>query len=197
LYAVYHTNTAPGTVEDWAAARFGWWRLPVLLWFLHAAAGHLRDRDGSHWSLLGGLVFGAHEFGHLFFAFFGELLTVFGGSLMQLLVPIGVGALMWRSRDWFGLACAAVLLGASLGHLAVYVADASVRELDLVSFSPDAAGHDWNWLLRRWDLLAQDQAIARLLRALGWLCWGAGAALGGWLLTRMRWRLSDPSAPRG
>ena len=46
---------------------------------------------GGH--LFAGINFGAHEFGHLFFAFFGEWMTIAGGSLMQLLVPIGAAAL--------------------------------------------------------------------------------------------------------
>ncbi len=174
----------------WAAPRSPWWRLPVLLWFAWTALGHLRDPD--YVSLAGGVIFGAHEFGHLFFGAFGEHVAVLGGSAMQVLVPIGAGAAMARSRDWFGVACACCLLGASLGQLAVYVADARAMELDLVSFSPEGAIHDWHYLLARWGLLNQDQHLARLVRLAGFTIASLGTAGGGWLLTQMRRRVSAP-----
>jgi hypothetical protein len=177
----------------WAADRHALWRLPVLLWFAWTASGHLRDPLTG--SILSGLYFGAHEFGHLAFAFFGELMTILGGSLMQLLVPIGAAAAMAHARDWFGVACALCLLGGSCGDLALYIGDARALELDLVSFSPDGGDHDWRWLLDRWGLLRQDQAIARAVRGVGALCIGVGTLGGGWLLTQMRWRLSAPPAP--
>jgi hypothetical protein len=183
------------TWTAWAAARLAWWRVPVLAWLALVAVGHLRDRDGSYGSLVGGFLFGAHEFGHLVFFIFGETLGLLGGSLMQLLVPLGALALMWRAGDWFGMACTACLMAASHGHLAVYIADARALQLDLVSFTPDGGGHDWAELLSAWGLLRQDLAIARLVRGLGWLWWAAGVGGGLWLLTRMRWRLSAPQAP--
>lgn len=135
----------------------------MLLW---QAVQPLREMGPS---LFGGITFGAHEFGHLFFAFFGEWMTIAGGSLMQLLVPIGAAAVVMRSRDWFGLAVCGLFLASSLGDLSWYIADARAQDLDLVSFSPDGGGHDWHYLLRHAGLLKQDLALARLTRLLGWL----------------------------
>lgn len=122
---------------------------------------------GGH--LFAGITFGAHEFGHLVFALFGEWMGIAGGSLMQLLVPIGAAAVVMRKRDWFGLAVCALFLAASLGDLSWYVGDARAQDLDLVSFSPDGGGHDWHYLLAQAGLLKQDLALARLLRGIGWL----------------------------
>jgi hypothetical protein len=118
--------------------------------------------------LFSGITFGAHEFGHLFFAFFGEWMTVAGGSLMQLLVPIGAGAVVLRSKDWFGAAVCGLFLASALGDLSWYIGDARARDLDLGSFSPDASGHDWAYLLKHAGLLHKDLVIARSVRLLGW-----------------------------
>jgi len=60
-------------------------------------------------------------------------------------------------------------LAVSLGQLAVYIADARAESLDLVSFSPEGGGHDWNYLLERWNLLRSDVAIGRFTRFVGWV----------------------------
>jgi hypothetical protein len=166
----------------------------VLLWFAASAIAHLRDPQ--HISLLGGVIFGAHEFGHLFFGFFGEFVAVLGGSVMQLLIPIGAAAALAGGRDWFGVACAFCLLGASCGHLSGYVADARAMDLDLVSFSPEGAIHDWHYLLSHWGLLREDQFLARLVRVAGSASTAVGVVLGGWLLTQMRsLRVTPPEQP--
>lgn len=150
----------------WAAGRSWQWRLPLFAVLAWQAVQPLREMGGH---LFAGITFGAHEFGHLFFAFFGEWMTIAGGSVMQLLVPIGAAAVVMRSRDWFGLAVCALFLAASLGDLSWYVGDARAQDLDLVSFSPDGGGHDWHYLLAHAGLLKQDLALARMLRGFGWL----------------------------
>jgi hypothetical protein len=56
-----------------------------------------------------------------------------------------------------------------LGDLSWYIADARARELDLLSFSPDASGHDWSYLLSKAGLLRQDIRIARFTKFIGWI----------------------------
>lgn len=152
--------------KAWAAGRRWQWRLPLFAVLAWQALRPLNEM-GPH--LFSGITFGAHEFGHLFFALFGEWMAIAGGSLMQLLVPIGAAAVVLRSKDWFGAAVCALFLAASLGDLSWYVADASVLDLDLVSFSSDGGEHDWNYLLGRAGLLGWDREIAGALRAIGWL----------------------------
>ncbi len=155
------------TVRAWSAGRWWYWRLPLFLLLLVQATRPLRVQGEPH--LFGGIIFGAHEFGHLFWAFAGEWMTIAGGSLTQLLIPIGAGAVVARSKDWFGVTVCGLFLAASLGDLSWYIADARARELDLLSFSPDASGHDWSYLLSRAGLLRQDLAIARFTRFVGWV----------------------------
>lgn len=154
------------TIRPWAAGRWWQWRLPLLLVLVVQASRPLRELGAPN--IFRGITFGAHEFGHLFFAFGGEWLTIAGGSLMQLLIPIGAAAAVLRSRDWFGVAVCGLFLAASLGDLSWYIGDARARDLDLVSFSPDGGGHDWAYLLRHAGLLRRDLAIASFTRFVGW-----------------------------
>ncbi len=154
------------TIRPWAAGRWWQWRLPLLLLLVVHTSRPLRALGDPH--LFAGINFGAHEFGHLFFAFGGEWLTIAGGSLMQLLIPIGAAAAVLRGRDWFGAAACGLFFAASLGDLSWYIGDARARELDLVSFSPDGGGHDWAYLLRHAGALQKDLALARFTRFVGW-----------------------------
>jgi hypothetical protein len=126
------------------------------------------------------LVF--HEAGHPLFGMLGwEALTVLGGTLMQLLVPLLVLGSFWLRRDALGTACAGVWAGENLLNIARYVADARAQVLPLVG----GGEHDWADLLGRWGLLAQDTTLGQLLRGVGWLGMVACWAWLGW-----RWRSS-------
>lgn len=148
-------------IDNWCAGKDWRWRAALLALLVWQALRPLRDSES--WSIFRGITFGVHEFGHLFFSLFGsEWLAVAGGSLMQLLIPIGAMALVGKtSKDWFGVTATATWLGASLIDLAPYIADARAQELDLVSFSEDASGHDWHYLLAQAGMLKQDLAVAR------------------------------------
>lgn len=181
-------------MRAWAAGRSWHWRVPLFLLLAYQASIPLRRMDGH---LFAGITFGAHEFGHLFFAFFGQWMAIAGGSVMQLLIPIGAAAAVWRARDWFGVTVCALFLAASLGDLSWYIADARAQDLDLVSFSPDGGGHDWHYLLARAGMLKQDTALARLTRFVGWLLiLGAAfvaAQLAYWMATEPAPTASDSS----
>ena len=154
-------------MREWCAGRWWQWRVPLFLLLVVQATRPLRGQGEPH--IFAGITFGAHEFGHLFFAFGGEWITIAGGSLMQLLIPIGAAAVLARSKDWFGVAVCGLFLAASLGDLSWYIADARARELDLLSFSPDASGHDWSYLLNKAGMLRHDLRLARFTKFIGWI----------------------------
>lgn len=178
-------------MRAWSTGRWWWWRAPL---FLLLATQVLRPlREQGDWTLFSGILFGAHEFGHLFWALLGEWFGVAGGSLTQLFVPIGAIALVWRGKDWFGVAIGGLFLATSLAELSWYIADARTEMMDLVSFSAEGAVHDWNYLLGRAGWLKADLAIARSLRFVAWLVLAGStlltAQLCWWMATR-RPRLS-------
>ncbi len=111
-----------------------------------------------------------HEAGHILFAPFGRFLSVLGGSLMQILVPLVVaGAFLWR-RNPFGGAVGIWWLGESCLDLAPYIADARAGQLLLlggVTGSEVEDYHDWEMILRQLGWLRHDIALARLTHVLG------------------------------
>ena len=167
---------------EWCRGRWWQWRVPLLLFLAWDGQRHLRDPEAR--GLFGGITFGAHELGHLVFAFFGEFMAVAGGSLNQLLIPIGAALLLYHHRDYFGVAVAGAWLGSSLFDLATYIGDARSLDLDLVGFG-DAVQHDWAWLLGRLGWLPYDTRIAGLTRAAGVLVLALSLAFGAWLCWRM------------
>lgn len=122
--------------------------------------------------LLDGVNLLFHEAGHPLFGIFGwEALTVLGGTLMQLLVPLLVLGSFWLRRETLGTAVTGVWAFENLLNIARYVADARAQALPLVG----GGEHDWADLLGRWGLLAQDATIGQALRLAGWIgmlaCW--------------------------
>jgi len=112
--------------------------------------------------LLDGVNLLFHKAGHPLFGLLGwETLTILGGTLMQLLVPLLVAGSFWLRRDAYGTAVAGVWGFENLLNIARYLADARAQVLPLVG----GGEHDWTSLLSGWGCLAQDSAIAQVIRA--------------------------------
>jgi len=123
-----------------------------------------------------------HEAGHPLFGIFGwEPLSILGGTLMQLGVPLLVAGSFWLRREPLAVTVAGIWFFENFLNIARYVADARAQVLPLVG----GGEHDWADLLGRWGLLAQDAAIAQGLRALGWL-----GMLACWMWLAWRWHQS-------
>lgn len=134
------------------------------------------------------LVF--HEAGHMFFMPFGRTMTVLGGSLFQVLLPLMLMfAFLIVNKDAFGGAVCLWWVGQSLMDLAPYIADATAQRLPLLGggTGADRPGfHDWNTLLRPRGWLEYDHQIAAAADRIGALivvialCWGALALWREW-----------------
>ena len=168
-----------GTSAAWAAGKSPWWRAVVLAWVGFAAVIMIRhdltrDPEGASAlfvGILAALDYHIHEFGHLAFGAFGLFVGVLGGSLMQLLLPVGAAVLLFvTQRDWFALSFCGAWLALGLGSVATYCADARALELDLMGLGDGSGdsgpytGHDWNYLLSTLGWLKYDVRIAGLMR---------------------------------
>jgi len=156
---------------------------------------------GPHFLHLGHLVF--HEAGHIVFIPFGRFMTIAGGSLMQLIVPLVAAlALLLKHRpDPFGAAVGVWWLGTSLVDLSPYIGDAQSLKLIMIGGFlaedvPDA--HDWRNILDGLGLLRFDREIAQAAHALGVTLMVAGMAWGAWMLWRQlrAARAAEAARPR-
>lgn len=129
------------------------------------------------------LVF--HEAGHPLAGALSERLAVYGGTLMQLAIPLAVAGSFLRRREALGFALAGVWLFQNFFNIARYVADARTQALPLVG----GGDHDWAEILSRWGALHLDGTLARVLGVAGVV--GVAACVV-WLA--LQWRRQDAEA---
>lgn len=111
-----------------------------------------------------------HEAGHLIFIPFGRFMTILGGTLGQILMPlICLGTFLVKTRDPFGAAVALWWTAESLMDIAPYIDDARAMDLMLLGgvTGKETDGHDWNNILTMLNLLEWDHRLAHLTYNLG------------------------------
>jgi hypothetical protein len=127
-----------------------------------------------------------HEFGHIVFRPFGEFMTLLGGSLFQVMVPLALGNyFLVKNRDPF--AASLMLWWAAGGVLdtAPYVYDAlKPQHVLLTGRTGDTGAHDFIDVLGDLGLLHHAQPIGRAVHAFGAAIMIAALAWGAWLLSQ-------------
>lgn len=173
----------------------GWerrWRLALTL--LLAGYGWQLARTPGQFRWLDSLDLAIHEVGHLVFAFGGQVLTILGGTLLQLLIPAAFIVALRRQGDPHGATVPLWWLGQNCLNIAVYIKDARAQELPLVG----GGEHDWTLLLERMGVLARDVVIGRAVAAIGLILFVTASVLG-WraLSVETAPRVAQPDAPAG
>lgn len=105
-----------------------------------------------------------HEAGHLVFSPFGRTLSIWGGTLLQLIFPAVFCGYFALRGETAGTAFTAFWFGESLRYSSVYIGDARAMVLPLVG----GGEHDWNTILGDLGLLGSDRTIADLVGFFGW-----------------------------
>ncbi len=123
----------------------------------------LLDEDGFLFLDYVNLPF--HEFGHLFFGVFGGMIGIWGGTLMQLIIPLVILISFLFRKETAGVFFSSFWLGENLLNISVYINDARTMALPLVG----GGDHDWNIILGRMDLLGSDHSIAGTAKVIGWI----------------------------
>lgn len=130
-------------------------------------------------SFMHNILLPIHEAGHVFLMPFGEFLTILGGSLFQLALPVSIGvAFLLKNRDNFAAALCFWWAAVSLLDLSPYIYDALHPQLTMLGGHTGEDGpHDWIYLLdvfgqiqraQRWGGLAHTLGTLAVLAALGW-----------------------------
>lgn len=123
-----------------------------------------------------------HEGGHLLFGWFGYSIGIWGGTLLQWLVPLLLAAFFFVQGETAGFAFCAFFFFENWLYTSAYMADARVMVLPLVTVGDaEYTIHDWNFIFSQLGLLSHDTAIAAAVRVLGWLGMIAAAS---WLVYR-------------
>lgn len=125
-----------------------------------------------------------HEFGHILFRPFGEFMTLLGGSLFQILLPLVFGGIfLGKNRDPFAAAVMLWWSGVAIMDVAPYIYDAwEPQHLLLTGRTGDTGAHDFIDTLGDLGLLSRAQPIGRGVHALGFVVMLASLVWGGWLV---------------
>ena len=131
-----------------------------------------------------------HEGGHNLFGWFGPTLGLWGGTLLQLLVPLLLAASFFKQRQIPGFVFCLFFFFENWLNIATYMADARAMALPLVTTGdPEFVKHDWNTIFGSLGLLEYDTNIAAGIRLLGW-CGMTGCVV--WLAMRARVKNEQP-----
>ena len=137
------------------------------------------------------LVF--HEAGHVIFRLLGQFMSILGGSLLQLLVPLIFMGSFIKRKDMFAASIMLWWFAQSMMDLVAYIDDARRQEMWLLGGvqGKDLPGiHDWNNILSQLGLLQYDHFLATITSWLAILIMLVSFYWGARLLKVMRNSLS-------
>jgi hypothetical protein len=165
--------------EDWRpVSRYGLmgWLLFYLIFLAYAFTKH-----GEFLFIdLANLV--VHEGGHLLFGWFGPTPGLWGGTLLQWLVPLLLAAYFLIQRQTAAFAFCTFFFFENWLYTATYMADARAMVLPLVTAGDsDFIEHDWHTIFSSLGVLQHDTQIASVVSFLGW-CGMLGMVV--WLVRR-------------
>ena len=159
---------------------------PVLAAWLVFYAAFLAYAFSAH----GGFLFidsanlVVHEGGHNLFGWFGPTLGLWGGTLLQWLVPFLLATYFFSQRQATGFVFCLFFFFENWLYTATYMADARAQALPLVTTGdPDFVEHDFHAIFTQLGVLNYDTKIALIVRLLGWC---GMLACTGWLAVRLR-----------
>ncbi len=113
------------------------------------------------------LVF--HEAGHVLFAVFGNrTLTVLGGSLNQIMIPLIILIGFFYKNDTAGTGFALFWFFGNFLDVGIYMADGRYLNLPLIG-GLGMEAHDWRNIFNRFDLWSVDQFLAKSVFYSGWV----------------------------
>jgi hypothetical protein len=125
-----------------------------------------------------------HEGGHLLFRWFGPTLCLWGGTILQWLVPLLLAMYFFHERQPAAFIFCAFFFFENWLYTATYMGDARAMVLPLVTTGdPEYVEHDWNTIFSSLGVLPYDTRIAAIVSFLGW-CGMLGSVT--WLALRAK-----------
>ncbi len=106
-----------------------------------------------------------HQAGHLIFLLFEELVTVIGGSFVQIAIPVALVAFFIFRKNYYLTSLLVMWLGYNLVNVSVYMADATTMLLPLPGWKPFPS--DWNYIFGALNIMAWSKQVAFLVNIVG------------------------------
>jgi hypothetical protein len=160
------------------------------VWGIRLYAMDISDAE-INGSFMHVVVLTFHEAGHVVFVPFGRFMTILGGSLFQVLVPLGlmvafIFGLGGSKRDNFAAALMLWWAGVAIIDVAPYIWDAYDPKIMLLGGKTGAEsdGHDWQNILGDLGLLKRAHFVGQLAHKTGLLVMLAGLGWAALLLYR-------------
>ena len=124
-----------------------------------------------------------HEFGHILLRPFGEFMTLLGGSLFQIVLPLIFGGIfLVKNRDPFAASVMLWWSAVAVMDVAPYIYDAwAPQHVLLTGRTGDTGSHDFIDTLGDLGLLHKARPIGRAVHAFGVLMMMSALAWGAWL----------------
>ncbi len=121
--------------------------------------------SSADWHFIDSVNLIVHEAGHVIFSPFGNFLTILGGSLLQVLLPLIFVFYFWFKEQKFSAGITLCWLSINLFNVSVYARDALRMQLPLITGDTDS--HDWNNLLFMLGQLSHAKEISNIIWLLG------------------------------
>ncbi len=178
------------TLSNFFGRCFALFMLFIWSFFLVAYDYRYAEINGS---FMHNILLPIHEAGHVLFIPFGEFMTMLGGSVFQLALPLGIAvAFVLKNRDNFGAAIGAWWASVSLVDLSPYIYDALHPQMILIGgHTGEDGGHDWIYLLDTIGQIRNAQHWGAFVHGLGSVFVFAALSWAAIMLWRQREKLTS------
>lgn len=121
--------------------------------------------SANSWHFVDSVDLLIHEAGHVIFSPFGAFMTILGGSLLQVLLPLVFVVYFWIKNQKYSAGILLNWVAVNLINVSVYAGDAVRMQLPLISGDTD--GHDWNNLMLMTVGLKYTEQVSGIIWGLG------------------------------
>ncbi len=115
----------------------------------------------NKWHFIDNINLIFHEAGHTITFLFGQFISITGGSLFQILIPVICCLYFLQQEEYHSASILLFWVGQNMINISVYARDAMLMQLPLLG--GESVIHDWNYLLSTLKLLKYTPYIADLI----------------------------------
>ncbi len=169
-------------IDGWAAGRNWIISFVVLAVSLWISAAYLGNQGST--GPLATLDMSIHLLGHAITGTLGEVGAAFGGTLLQVGLPVALFFALQKNERYFLAMIALIWVSINLFEVAAYIEDALFLQLTFEGVGAHDT-HDWHVILVELGLFEQSGFLATSVRVVAFFLWFFAAARAAWLTYKM------------